>query len=194
MNSVHESMVAKSDVGTVLLYTPFMPESSSSVGSAAEITPSAVATFGAGCFWGVEDLFLHTPGVIDTAVGYMGGTLEHPIYEMVCSGSTGHAEVVQVTFAPLKVSYTTLLQIFWDNHNPTTRNQQGPDFGSQYRSVIFYHSPEQQKMAEQSKKELEASGTWKRPVVTEITPATSFWRAEEYHQKYHQKNGGSCRV
>lgn len=166
-----------------MLYTLYMTESSSS---------TELATFGAGCFWGVEDLFLQTPGVIETAVGYMGGTLEHPIYEMVCSGSTGHAEVVQIMFDPKIIPYEDLLRLFWENHNPTTPNQQGPDFGTQYRSVIFYHSPEQKQLAETSKKELETSGRWTRPIVTEIAPASTFWRAEEYHQKYHQKNGGSC--
>ncbi len=152
------------------------------------------ATFGAGCFWGVEDLFMHTPGVIDTAVGYMGGTLNEPTYEMVCTDSTGHAEVVQMRYDPAKVSYEELLEIFFENHNPTTPNRQGPDMGSQYRSVIFYHSPEQKITAEAVKEKLDASGKWKNPIVTQIIPAETFWRAEEYHQKYHLKNGGSCHV
>lgn len=150
------------------------------------------ATFGAGCFWGVEDVYRTTPGVIETSVGYMGGTLKNPTYEMVCTDGTGHAEVVQVTFDPLKVSYKQLLDVFWANHNPTTKNRQGPDSGSQYRSVLFYHSEEQRKRAEESKAELEKSGTWNAPIVTEIVPAETFWRAEEYHQQYHLKNGGSC--
>lgn len=171
-----------------------MPQSSSEPIISTTKESSEIATFGAGCFWGVEDVFLHTPGVTSTAVGYMGGALEHPIYEMVCLGATGHAEVVQVIFNPSAVSYETLLQIFWDNHNPTTLNQQGPDFGSQYRSVIFFHSPAQKTIAEESKKALEASGVYSRPIITDITPASAFWRAEEYHQQYHRKNGGSCHV
>lgn len=170
---------------SVLMYTVNMPESSST---------SAIATFGAGCFWGVEDLFLNVPGVSNTAVGYMGGALEHPTYEVVCTDKTGHAEVVQITYDPAKVSYEDLLKIFWENHNPTTPNRQGPDTGSQYRSVIFYHSPEQKEAAEKSKKDIDAKGIWNKPVVTEIAPATTFWRAEEYHQKYHLKNGGSCHI
>lgn len=152
------------------------------------------ATFGAGCFWGVEDAFMHQDGVTATEVGYMGGTLEDPSYEIVCTDSTGHAEVVKVTFDPSVISYTDLLEVFWSNHNPTTRNQQGPDIGSQYRSVIFTYSPEQQEQAEASIKQQEEAKRWSRPIVTEVTQATTFWRAEEYHQKYHQKNGGSCYI
>ncbi len=154
----------------------------------------ALATFGAGCFWGVEDVFMQVPGVLETAVGYMGGTLEEPTYEMVCTDSTGHAEVVQIAYDPSIVSYDQLLNVFWENHNPTTMNRQGPDIGSQYRSVIFYHSDEQKHAAEQSLKQLDASGTWKSPVITAIEPAQTFWRAEDYHQKYHLKNGGSCHI
>lgn len=124
----------------------------------------------------------------------MGGALEHPTYEMVCTDQTGHAEVVQVTYDPTKVTYEDLLRVFWNNHNPTTPNRQGPDSGSQYRSVIFYYSPEQKEIAEASKKEEDETGKWERPIVTEIVPAATFWRAEEYHQKYHLKNGGSCHV
>lgn len=153
-----------------------------------------LATFGAGCFWGVEDVFMNTPGVVETAVGYMGGTLESPTYEMVCTDETGHAEVVQVEFDPQKVSYEELLNVFWENHNPTTKNQQGPDIGSQYRSAIFFHTPEQKDVAEKSKEKMDTMGKWKRPIVTVIEPAQTFWRAEEYHQKYHLKNGGSCHV
>lgn len=154
-----------------------------------------IATFGAGCFWGVEETFRQTPGVTDTAVGYMGGTLQNPTYEMVCTDSTGHAEVVQVTYDPDKVSYDQLLKIFWDNHNPTTVNRQGPDIGTQYRSVIFYHDDEQKSVAETSKAELEASGKWKQPVVTAIEPAKEFWKAEEYHQQYLAKRGlDSCHI
>ena len=153
------------------------------------------ATFGAGCFWGVEETFRNTPGVLETAVGYSGGTTENPSYEEVCTDGTGHAEVVQVTFDPDKISYKALLDIFWDNHNPTTKNRQGPDTGSQYRSVIFFHSPEQKKIAEQSKGALEQSGKWSSAVVTEIVAAQPFYRAEDYHQKYLMKRGlGSCHV
>jgi len=152
------------------------------------------ATFGAGCFWGVEDVFMQQPGVLTTAVGYMGGTLEDPSYEIVCTDSTGHAEVVQMTFDPSLISYKQLLEVFWSNHNPTTKNQQGPDMGSQYRSVIFTHSNEQKEQAETSIAEQEAAHRWSRPIVTEVVPATTFWRAEEYHQKYHLKNGGSCHI
>jgi peptide-methionine (S)-S-oxide reductase len=153
-----------------------------------------LATFGAGCFWGVEERFRQIPGVLETAVGYMGGSTAKPSYEQVCNGDTDHAEVVHLTFDPSVVSYDTLLKIFWDNHNPTTPNQQGPDFGSQYRSVIFTHSEEQRDAATASKEALEASGKWKRPIVTEIVPAQTFNRAEEYHQKYFLKNGGSCHI
>lgn len=154
---------------------------------------TATATFGAGCFWGVEDTFRQIDGVIDVAVGYTGGTLPDPTYEMVCNGNTGHAEAVEVIFDPTKVAYTDLLKVFWENHNPTTRNQQGPDFGSQYRSVIFYHSPEQKAEAEKSRADLEKAAKWKNPIVTEIVPAKPFYRAEEYHQQYLKKNGlSSC--
>ena len=153
------------------------------------------ATFGAGCFWGVEETFRQTPGVTDTAVGYEGGTLENPTYRDVCTGRTGHAEVVQVTFDPAQVSYDTLLDIFWANHDPTTLNRQGPDHGTQYRSAIFTHSPEQSATAEASKEKWSASGRFRRPIVTEVVPAQSFYRAEEYHQQYLAKRGmASCHV
>ncbi len=152
------------------------------------------ATFGAGCFWGVEDRFRQIPGVLETSVGYMGGSKANPSYEQVCGGATDHAEVVHLAFDPAIVSYDNLLKIFWDNHNPTTPNQQGPDFGSQYRSVIFTHSEEQRDAATASKEALEASGKWRRPIVTEIVPAQVFNRAEEYHQNYFLKNGGSCHI
>lgn len=147
------------------------------------------ATFGAGCFWGVESTFRQIAGVIDTAVGYLGGTLANPTYEDVCTDQTGHAEVVQVTFDPAKVSYVQLLNVFWEMHDPTTRNRQGPDIGTQYRSAIFFHSAEQEAIARKSKAEVEASGKFKRPIVTEITPASTFYRAEEYHQRYLEKRG-----
>lgn len=149
----------------------------------------AVATFGAGCFWGVEAEFRRTPGVTSTAVGYAGGELENPTYKDVCSDTTGHAEVVEVEYDPAKVSYDDLLQIFWENHDPTTLNRQGPDHGSQYRSAIFFHTPEQEAAARASKERLGGSGRFRRPIVTEITPAGTFWRAEEYHQQYLEKRG-----
>ena len=147
------------------------------------------ATFGAGCFWGVEETFRTLPGVESTAVGYAGGTKEHPSYEDVCSDETGHAEVVEVEFDPQTIGYDKLLDVFWANHNPTTPNRQGPDVGTQYRSVIFYHSPEQKAQAEASKAALDKSSKYSRPVVTQIEPAPRFWRAEDYHQKYLQKRG-----
>lgn len=154
-----------------------------------------LATFGAGCFWGVEETFRKLPGVIDTAVGYMGGSTERPTYEAVCSSRTGHAEVLQLTFDPDKISYVELLKIFWQSHNPTTLNRQGPDVGTQYRSAIFYHTLEQKDIAEKSKAELGSSGKWKSPIVTEITPAENFWKAEDYHQKYLMKRGeDSCHI
>ncbi len=153
------------------------------------------ATFGAGCFWGVESAFRELPGVVDAAVGYLGGTLENPTYKDVCSGATGHAEVVEVTYDPAQVSYDQLLDLFWQMHNPTTLNRQGPDYGTQYRSAIFFHTPEQRMAAEHSKQALAASGRFDRPIVTEITPASTFYRAEEYHQQYLAKRGQrSCHV
>ncbi|EGK07441.1 peptide-methionine (S)-S-oxide reductase [Desmospora sp. 8437] len=155
----------------------------------------ARATFGAGCFWGVEEFFRQMKGVTSTAVGYMGGTTENPTYEDVCTDRTGHAEVVDLEYDPSQITYEELLRVFWENHNPTTLNRQGPDIGTQYRSVIFYHSPEQKEAAEKSKQELAASGKWKDPVVTQIVPAAPFYRAEEYHQRYLQKRGqSSCHL
>ena len=153
------------------------------------------ATFGAGCFWGVEETFRNVKGVLSTSVGYAGGTQENPTYQAVCTDKTGHAEVVQVEFDPSQVSYDQLLDVFWSNHNPTTLNRQGPDVGTQYRSVIFYHSPEQHASANASKEKLEKSGRFNRPIVTQIEPAPTFWCAEEYHQRYLQKRGQShCAV
>jgi peptide methionine sulfoxide reductase msrA/msrB len=147
------------------------------------------AAFGAGCFWGVEAAFAELPGVRKTAVGYQGGTLKNPTYEDVCSGRTGHAEVVHVEYDPAEISYDKLLELFWAEHDPTTPNRQGPDVGTQYRSVIFYYTPAQKAAAEASKAKLEASGRFKRPIVTQILPAPDFYRAEEYHQRYLEKRG-----
>lgn len=147
------------------------------------------ATFGAGCFWGVESNFRQIPGVVDARVGYLGGTLENPSYEDVCTDRTGHAEVVQLKYDPTRVSYEQLLDAFWKMHNPTTLNRQGPDFGSQYRSAIFFHTPEQEAIAKRSKQALQASGRFNRPIVTEITPASKFYEAEDYHQRYFEKRG-----
>jgi len=152
------------------------------------------ATFAAGCFWGVEEAFRTLDGVLETAVGYMGGHTENPTYHQVCSGETGHAEVVHLKFDPEQISYAQLLDKFWGKHNPTCLNFQGWDVGSQYRSVIFYYSEEQRQIAEESKAQLAASGKYRDPIVTEITSAMPFWRAEEYHQQYVLKNkpGYSC--
>ena len=154
-----------------------------------------IATFGAGCFWGVEAAFRRVPGVLDAVSGYSGGHTENPSYKDVCTDRTGHAEVVQVTFDPSKVSYEQLLDVFWKIHNPTQVNRQGPDLGTQYRTAIFYHSPEQEAAARKSKQALEASARFRQPVATEITPAGPFWRAEEYHQRYLEKRGAeSCHI
>jgi peptide-methionine (S)-S-oxide reductase len=153
-----------------------------------------LATFGAGCFWGVQLLFDETPGVISTRVGYTGGKMKNPSYEDVCTDETGHAEAVEVTFDPSKVKYEKLLDIFWNNHNPTTMNRQGPDEGSQYRSAIFYHSDEQKNIAEKSREAAQKKWAPKK-VVTEIVKATMFYAAEEYHQKYLEKRGQkSCHI
>jgi peptide-methionine (S)-S-oxide reductase len=154
-----------------------------------------IATFGAGCFWGIEAAFRRIPGVVDAAVGYSGGHTVNPTYQDVCTDETGHAEVVQVTFDPAKVSYEQLLDAFWAIHDPTQKNRQGPDFGSQYRTAIFFHSPEQEAAAKKSKAALDASKKFGRPIATEITAAGSFYRAEEYHQKYLEKRGAaSCHI
>ena len=149
------------------------------------------ATFAAGCFWHVEDLLSKTQGVKSTQVGYIGGQLSNPTYEEVCTEKTGHAEAVEVEYNPDEISYETLLDVFWNNHNPTTLNRQGPDVGIQYRSVIFYHNDEQKEIAEKSKQKLDKSGQYDRPVVTEIVPTPIFYKAEEYHQKYFKKHGFS---
>lgn len=153
------------------------------------------ATFGAGCFWGVEARFRQVPGVLDTAVGFMGGSKDNPSYREVCTDRTGHAEVVQVTFDPAMVTYVQLLKVFWEVHDPTQLNRQGPDVGTQYRSAIFFHSEQQKTAAEAALRELEASGAYTEPVATEIVPAGTFWRAEEYHQRYLEKRGlGRCHL
>jgi peptide-methionine (S)-S-oxide reductase len=153
------------------------------------------ATFGLGCFWGVEATFRQVKGVVDAAVGYAGGDFPNPTYRDVCTDTTGHAEVLQVEYDPAQVSYDDLLNVFWQNHDPTTLNRQGPDWGSQYRSVIFYHTPEQEAAARASKEKMEHSGRFRRPIVTQIAPATEFYRAEEYHQRYLEKRGlANCHI
>lgn len=147
------------------------------------------AMFGAGCFWGVEQTFREVPGVIDAASGYSGGHMENPTYKDVCSDDTGHAEVVEVTYDPEKIKYEQLLDVFWKMHDPTQVNRQGPDFGTQYRSVIFVHSPEQERAAKASKETLAKSGRFSKPIATSIEPAKTFWRAEDYHQRYLEKRG-----
>lgn len=145
------------------------------------------ATFAMGCFWEPDEIFSKVPGVIETTVGYSGGQTESPTYEHVCSGKTGHAETLEIEYDPEKVSYEELLDVFWGNHDPTTLNRQGPDIGEQYRSAIFFHSKEQEKAAKESKARFEQSGTFKSPIVTAIVPASDFYDAEEYHQKYYEK-------
>jgi peptide-methionine (S)-S-oxide reductase len=167
--------------------------------SATTVEPSAqkteLATFGAGCFWGVEADFRQIPGVVATQVGYEGGHTEKPTYRDVCSHTTGHAEVVQVEYDPARVSYDELLKVFWENHDPTQLNRQGPDVGDQYRTVIFYHTPEQQAAAQASKERLEAEKKYRRPIVTQIVPAETFNRAEAYHQQYLEKRGlSTCKI
>jgi peptide-methionine (S)-S-oxide reductase len=153
------------------------------------------ATFGAGCFWGVEARFQQLPGVVETAVGYAGGALENPTYKDVCTDRTGHAEVVEVTFDPQKVSYKALLDLFFELHDPTQVNRQGPDWGTQYRTVIFFHSPEQEAASRDAIARLDGSHQFAKPIATQVVPAGTFWRAEEYHQKYLEKRGAvSCHI
>ncbi len=153
------------------------------------------ATFGAGCFWGVEAAYRKIKGVISTVVGYMGGNLKNPSYEDVCTDKTGHVEVVQIEFDPLVVSYENLLEVFWNIHDPTQLNKQGPDIGTQYKSVIFYHDEKQKKKAEVSKNKQEKLKKYSKPIVTEILKAKTFYKAEEYHQQYLEKRGASnCHI
>jgi peptide-methionine (S)-S-oxide reductase len=155
----------------------------------------AKATFAAGCFWGVEDAFRHLKGVTSTTVGYTGGTLKNPSYEDVCTGRTGHAEAAEIDYDPTQVTYEQLLGIFWESHDPTTLNRQGPDLGTQYRSEIFFHDAAQEQSAQASKALLEKSGIFKRPIVTKIESAPEFYRAEDYHQQYFEKRGmKSCHL
>jgi peptide-methionine (S)-S-oxide reductase len=153
------------------------------------------ATFGAGCFWGVEAAFRQVRGVTSTAVGYLGGTTPDPTYADVCTGRTGHAEVVEVTYDPSRVTYEELLAVFWECHDPTQRNRQGPDVGTQYRSAVFFHDDAQKLAATTSRDGLERSGRYTKPIATEITPASAFYRAEDYHQQYLEKRGlATCRI
>ncbi|HEV8048570.1 MAG TPA: peptide-methionine (S)-S-oxide reductase MsrA [Terriglobales bacterium] len=155
----------------------------------------AKATFAAGCFWGVEATFRQLPGVISTRVGYIGGSTANPTYQQVCMDTTGHAEAVEIEYDPSKLSYDKLLEVFWENHDPTQLNRQGPDWGKQYRSAIFFHSPEQETEAKASKEQLEKSHRFSKPVVTQIVPATTFFEAEDYHQQYLEKKGlASCHI
>ena len=155
----------------------------------------AKATFAAGCFWGVEATFRQLPGVISTRVGYTGGKLADPTYEDVCSDSTGHAEAVEVDYDPAKLSYDKLLEVFWENHDPTQLNRQGPDWGTQYRSAIFFHDPQQEATALTSKEKLGKSGRYSKPIVTQIVPAATFYPAEDYHQQYLEKRGlATCHI
>jgi len=151
-------------------------------------------TFAAGCFWGVEEAFRQVKGVVSTAVGYTGGSFKDPTYKDVCSGKTGHAEAVEIEYDPSRVSYEELLSVFWENHDPTTLNRQGPDIGTQYRSAIYVHTPEQKAAAIASKENLQKSGRYKNPISTEITPASQFYRAEDYHQQYVEKRGSAHRT
>ena len=155
----------------------------------------AKATFAAGCFWGVEATFRQLPGVISTRVGYTGGNTSDPTYKQVCTDTTGHAEAVEIEYDPAKLSYDKLLDVFWENHDPTQLNRQGPDWGKQYRSAIFFHTPEQETAAKKSKDELEKSHRFSKPVVTQIVPAVTFFEAEDYHQQYLEKKGlASCHI
>ena len=155
----------------------------------------AKATFAAGCFWGVEATFRQLPGVVSTSVGYTGGKVANPSYEDVCTDGTGHAEAVEVDYDPKKLAYDKLLEVFWENHDPTQLNRQGPDWGTQYRSAIFFHDPEQEAAALASKEKLGHSGRYSKPIVTQIVPAVTFYPAEDYHQQYLEKRGlATCHI
>ena len=155
----------------------------------------AKAIFAAGCFWGVEATFRQLPGVISTRVGYTGGNTASPTYKEVCTDRTGHAEAVEIEYDPAKLSYDKLLEVFWENHDPTQLNRQGPDWGTQYRSAIFFHTPEQEAEAQASKEQLEKSRRFSKPIVTQIVPAVAFFEAEDYHQQYLEKKGlASCHI
>ncbi len=155
----------------------------------------AKASFAAGCFWGVEAAFRQLEGVTATAVGYEGGNLENPTYRDVCGGDTGHAEAVEIAYDPARISYDKLLDVFWENHDPTTLNRQGPDVGEQYRSAIFFHDPQQEAAARASVEALGKSGRYRKPIVTQILPAEKFWPAEDYHQQYLEKRGlATCKI
>jgi peptide-methionine (S)-S-oxide reductase len=153
------------------------------------MTSNKIAIFGAGCFWGVESAFRALDGVVDVTVGYAGGTVDQPTYRMVCSGKSGHAEVVRVEYDPSRVSFEKLVELFWQIHDPTTLNRQGPDIGTQYRSVIFYSDERERAAAQESKRRLDESGKFRRPIVTQIVPAAKFYPAEDYHQRYYEKMG-----
>ena len=192
-------LVAAAVLGASLLWmnrTPAIAEQPSADPNRSDPMPTSKATFAAGCFWGVETTFRKMTGVISTRVGYLGGHLENPTYKQVCTDRTGHAEAVEITFDPAKISFAELLDAFWSLHDPTTLNRQGPDVGSQYRSAIFVHDEEQERQAKASMKEVEESGVFKRKIVTEIVPAVTFYAAEEYHQQYFAKAGreDSCHI
>jgi peptide-methionine (S)-S-oxide reductase len=157
--------------------------------SASSGSTLQLATFGAGCFWGVEQILSRLPGVTGTAVGYMGGTIDNPGYELVCTDTTEHAEVVQVTWDPVTITYRELIDVFWHLHDPTQVNRQGPDVGRQYRSVVFTHDAEQDTVARETRAAIDASGALRKRVATEILPATTFWRGEAYHQQYFDRRG-----
>jgi peptide-methionine (S)-S-oxide reductase len=155
----------------------------------------AKATFAAGCFWGVEATFRQLPGVISTRVGYTGGSTTNPTYKEVCTDTTGHAEAVEIEYDPARLSYDKLLEVFWENHDPTQLNRQGPDWGKQYRSAIFFHTPDQETAARKSKEQLEKSRRFSKPIATQIVPAVAFFEAEDYHQQYLEKKGlASCHI
>jgi peptide-methionine (S)-S-oxide reductase len=169
-------------------------ESPDSLSDQSTAARTEVATFGAGCFWCVEAVFLQLEGVTTVESGYCGGTIENPTYEQICTGTTGHAEVCQIRYDPSKITFDELLEVFWKTHDPTTRNRQGNDMGPQYRSVVFYHDDRQKTLAEERKRQLDAAGIWQDPIVTEISPYTKFYKAEEYHQQYYDRNpeAGYC--